>query len=148
MLQDVVQKKVLKPVKQREVAQYLMGRHQVSERRATQLARFCLSSIRYQSCRDPLTALRQRMRELAQSRVRFGYRRLLVLLQREGWELGKKRFYRLSTSKRACRSDGSVRGDMRPPCTASSAGLRPRAMTSGVWASLPTSLPMVDGFVC
>jgi putative transposase len=35
------------------------------------------------------------MRELAQSRVRFGYRRLLVLLRREGWDLGKKRCYRL-----------------------------------------------------
>ena len=56
---------------------------------------FCLSSIRYQSCCDLLTALRQRMRELAQSRVRFGYRRLPVLLRREGWELGKKRCYRL-----------------------------------------------------
>ena len=70
---------------------YLMGRYEVSERRATRAARFCLSSIRYQSCRDPLTALRQRMRELAQTRVRFGYRRLLVLLRREGWALGKKR---------------------------------------------------------
>jgi putative transposase len=72
-----------------------MGRYQVSERRATRAARFCLSSIRYQSCRDPLTALRQRLRELAQTRVRFGYRRLLVLLRREGWTLGKKRCYRL-----------------------------------------------------
>ena len=88
-------KKVLKPVKQREVVHYLMGRYEVSERRAIRAARFCLSSIRYQSCRDPLTALRQRMRELAQTRVRFGYRRLLVLLRREGWELGKKRCYRL-----------------------------------------------------
>ena len=72
-----------------------MGRYEVSERRATRAARFCLSSIRYQSRRDPLTALRQRMRELAQTRVRFGYRRLLVLLRREGWTLGKKRCYRL-----------------------------------------------------
>ena len=63
---------------------YLMGRYEVSERRAVRAARFCLSSIRYQSCRDPLTTLRQRMRELAQTRVRFGYRRLLVLLRREG----------------------------------------------------------------
>lgn len=39
--------------------------------------------------------LRQRMRELEQTRVRFGYRRLLVLLRREGWDLGKKRCYRL-----------------------------------------------------
>jgi putative transposase len=68
-----------------------MDRYQVSERRAVGAARFCLSSLRYQRCCDPLTALRPRMRELAQTRVRFGYGRLLVLLRREGWELGKKR---------------------------------------------------------
>jgi putative transposase len=72
-----------------------MGRYEVSERRAVRARRFCLSSIRYQSCRDPLTPLRRRMRELAQTGVRFGYRRLLVLLRREGWTLGKKRCYRL-----------------------------------------------------
>ena len=76
-----------------------MGRYQVSERRAVRAARFCLSSIRYESCRDPLTALRLRLRELAQTRVRFGYRRLLVLLQREGWEIGKKRCDRLYTDE-------------------------------------------------
>ena len=76
-------------MKQREVMRYLMGRYGVSERRACLTARFWRSSLRYQSRRDPLTALRQRMRELAQTRVRFGYRRLLVLLRREGWEVGK-----------------------------------------------------------
>ena len=40
----------------------------------------------------PLTALRQRMREVAQTRVRFGYRRLRVLSLREGWVVGKERF--------------------------------------------------------
>jgi putative transposase len=45
--------------------------------------------MKYASCRDPLTALRQRMRELARTRVRFGYQRLRVLLLREGREVGK-----------------------------------------------------------
>ena len=70
---------------------YLMGRYGVSERRACRTARFWRSSMKYASRRDPLTALRQRMRELAHTRVRFGYRRLLVLLKREGWEIGKER---------------------------------------------------------
>ena len=39
------------------------------------------------------------MRELAQTRVRFGYRRLRVLLLREGWEVGKERFYRVYTEE-------------------------------------------------
>ena len=46
-----------------------------------------------------MTTLRQRMRELAQTRVRFGYRRLLVVMHREGWEVGKHRFYRLYTEE-------------------------------------------------
>ena len=37
------------------------------------------SLVYYRSRKDPLTTLRQRMREVAQTRVRFGYRRLLVL---------------------------------------------------------------------
>lgn len=102
-----------------------MGRYEVSERRAVRAARFCMSSIRYQSCRDPLTALRQRMRELAQTRVRFGYRRLLVLLRREGWEIGKKRCYRLYTEeglalrrKRPWRHVTAVHREERRPATA------------------------------
>lgn len=38
---------------------------------------------------------RVRLRELAGSRVRYGYRRLTVMLRREGWEVNAKRIYRL-----------------------------------------------------
>jgi putative transposase len=41
------------------------------------------------------TALRMRLRDLAAARVRYGYRRLHVLLQREGWQVNHKRVYRL-----------------------------------------------------
>jgi putative transposase len=102
-----------------------MGRYDVSQRRAVSAARFCMSSIRYQSDRDPLTALRQRMPELAQTRIRFGSRRLLVLLHREGWELGKKRCYRLYTEegvalrrKRPWRHVTAVHREQRRPATA------------------------------
>jgi len=37
------------------------------------------------------------MRELSASRVRFGYRRLTVMLRREGWKVNAKRIYRLYT---------------------------------------------------
>jgi putative transposase len=40
-----------------------------------------------------------RLRELAASRVRFGYRRLTVLLRREGWQVNAKRIYRLYTDE-------------------------------------------------
>src|SRR5213083_1759650 len=104
--------------------QYLMGRYGVSERRAASAARFWRSCLRYQSRCDPLMALRQRMRELAQTRVRFGYRRLLVLLRREGWEVGKERFYHVYTEeglalrrKRPWRHATAVHREQRRPAT-------------------------------
>ncbi len=52
-------------------------------------------TLRYEHHRDPQEALRVRLRELAGSRVRYGYRRLTVLLKREGWQVNAKRIYRL-----------------------------------------------------
>ena len=75
--------------------QYVMGRYGVSTRRACRVVKTTRSSVYYTSRKDPLPALRQRARELAQARVRCGYRRLLVLLRREGWDVGKERFYRV-----------------------------------------------------
>ena len=64
------------------------------------------------------------MRELAQTRVRFGYRRLRVLLLREGWEVGKERFYRVYTEeglalrrKRPWRHATAVHREQRRPAT-------------------------------
>ena len=54
-----------------------------------------LETLRYERTRDRQEALRQRLRELAAVRVRFGYRRLTVLLKREGWCVNAKRIYRL-----------------------------------------------------
>ena len=51
--------------------------------------------MRYRS-RGPLqAALRSRLRQLAATYVRYGYRRLTVLLRREGWAVNAKRIYRL-----------------------------------------------------
>jgi putative transposase len=84
MLQDVLKKKVLKPVKKREMVNYLMGRYGVGNRQACRCVRLHRSMYYYRTRMDPLTALRQRVRELANTRVRFGYRRLYILLRREG----------------------------------------------------------------
>lgn len=72
---------------------------QLSERRACRLVGIGRSSQRYVGRKDPQTALRQRLRELASVRVRFGYRRLTVLLRREGWQVNAKRVYRLYTQE-------------------------------------------------
>jgi putative transposase len=72
------------------------SRHpEVSERQACRVIGCALSSQRYRSRRDPRPALRSRLRELAHERVRFGYRRLHVLLVREGIVANKKCVYRL-----------------------------------------------------
>ena len=74
---------------------YLGGVYRVSQRRACQVARIPVSTFRYQSTQEPQTALRLRIREIAQARIRYGYRKIRVLLKREGWNVGKKLVYRL-----------------------------------------------------
>jgi putative transposase len=56
------------------------------------------ATMNHHSRRDPQTALKMHLRELAASRARFGYRRLTVMLQREGWAANAKRNYRLHTA--------------------------------------------------
>jgi putative transposase len=74
---------------------YLMGRYTVGLRQACRCVRMTRSMYYYRSRMDPQTALRQRMREIAHARVRFGYRRVYIMLRREGWDVGKDRFYRV-----------------------------------------------------
>jgi hypothetical protein len=69
----------------------------MSERRVARRLPVQLATLRYRDRRDPQVALRMRLRELAASRVRFGYRRLTVMLRREGWRVNAKRIYRLYT---------------------------------------------------
>jgi hypothetical protein len=52
-------------------------------------------TLRYKHHRDPQDTLRARLRELACSRVRYGYPRLTMLLKRKGWQVNAKRIYRL-----------------------------------------------------
>ena len=69
--------------------------HRLSERRACELGGMERSSYRYARRRQDESGLRRRLRELAAERRRFGYRRLAVLLRREGWAVNHKRVYRL-----------------------------------------------------
>jgi len=77
------------------VVTYLQTSYHVSERRACRTVRCARAMYRYRSHRNPRTALRQRIRELALARVRYGYRKIRVLLNREGWAVGKHLVYRL-----------------------------------------------------
>jgi transposase InsO family protein len=79
----------------REAVAYLQAEHGLSERRACQIVGADRTMIRYRSRRAPDTVLRGRLRDLANERRRFGYRRLFVLLRREGEPSGINRIYRL-----------------------------------------------------
>lgn len=67
----------------------------VSERSAARFTGFARSSLRYRTVRDPTPELRARIRELAAERPRWGYRRIHVMLGREGWAVNRKRVLRL-----------------------------------------------------
>ena len=53
------------------------------------------STYHYRSRRTGQAVLTKRIKEIAQTRVRYGYRRIHVLLQREGWSVNAKRVWRL-----------------------------------------------------
>jgi putative transposase len=72
-----------------------MANHGMSERRACKAIGCSRMTIRYTSTRPDDGALRERMRELARERRRFGYRRLHVLLKREGYIVNHKKLFRL-----------------------------------------------------
>ena len=78
------------PAVKREAVAHLKAHLGLSERRACQIAGADRTMVRYQSQRAPDTALRGRLRDLANERRRFGYRRLFVLLRREGEPSGIK----------------------------------------------------------
>lgn len=85
----------MKPAARREVVRHYQDVFAISERRACDAMGFGRTSHRYRSRRDPAVELRLRLKDLAESRVRYGYRRLHVLLRREGWPVNHKRIYRL-----------------------------------------------------
>jgi putative transposase len=79
----------------KEVVAYVTACHGYSQRRACSLTRQHRSTQRKPGRRDPRLALRQRMREIVQTRIRYGYRRVHVMLKRDGWAVGRNLVYRL-----------------------------------------------------
>jgi len=86
---------MVRPAAKREAVAFLKDRFQMSERRACRVIAADRKMVRYQSRRPPAPVLRARLRELANERRRFGYRRLFILLRREGEPSGINRIYRL-----------------------------------------------------
>jgi putative transposase len=84
------------PAARREATRFFRDGRGHSERVSCDLAGYSRSSFRRQSLRaEADKPLRERLLELAAERPRFGYRRLHVMLLREGWEINRKRVYRV-----------------------------------------------------
>ena len=88
------------PAEMRNAVAHLMANHGMSERRACKATGFCRMTIRYETTRPDDRGLRERLTELARERRRFGYRRLHVLLRREGLVVNHKKLFRLYREER------------------------------------------------
>jgi putative transposase len=86
---------VVTTLQRRSAVELVTDELSISQRRACRLIGIGESTVRYVSRRDRCEELRARLRELAQQRTRWGYRRLHVLLDREGIRVNHKRLYRL-----------------------------------------------------
>jgi putative transposase len=91
---------VVTPAAHREAAAYLQSTYEMSERRACRVIGADRASVRYEAMRPDDGPLRERLKALAQERRRFGYRRLHVLLRREGQSVNRKRVQRIYREER------------------------------------------------
>lgn len=88
------------PAVERQAVAHLCASYEVSQRRACRTIGADRTSMRYRSIRSDDAVLRGRLRELASQRRRFGYRRLLIMLRREGTHVNHKKLRRLYREER------------------------------------------------
>ena len=86
---------MVRPAARREAAVYVSQAHQMSGRRACQVVVLNRSTYRYKPKPDRNGEVRERLRELAEKRPRWGQRRLHVMLRRAGYLINHKRTERL-----------------------------------------------------
>ena len=88
------------PAAKREAVAHLRTSFEVSERRACAALGADRTSVRYRIGRPDDAGVRLRLRELAAVRRRFGYRRLHILMRREGFVVNHKKLRRLYCKER------------------------------------------------
>jgi transposase InsO family protein len=88
------------PAAKREAVAHVRSAFELSERRACRIIGCVRMTVRYCSRRPRDIELRERLRALAHERRRFGYRRLHVLLRREGFIVNHKRLFRIYREER------------------------------------------------
>ncbi|WP_415509690.1 IS3 family transposase [Acetobacter sp.] len=77
-----------------ELVDQLQGEWKILTRRACAVLQIDPSLYVYKSKRGTQTELTRRIRDICATRVRYGYRRVHILLQRDGWAVNPKRIYR------------------------------------------------------
>ena len=113
----------------------LRGVHGFGVTRACGLVSISRSQYGYRSRRPDCARLCERMSEIAAVKRRYGYRRIHVLLRREGWEVNRKKTYRLyrelglAVRRRKRKRIGPFQRAPRPKPTAAN-------QSSGRWTSL------------
>lgn len=75
---------MLRPARKRAMADWLMETYRVSARKACMAVALARSTYLYRARSGDDTLLRMRIREIARTRVRYGYKRIHTLLRREG----------------------------------------------------------------
>ncbi|WP_198678738.1 IS3 family transposase [Pseudidiomarina insulisalsae] len=95
MLQDLKYPKVVSVPQRRKAVRHLMSLYSISERRACALTGLSRTACRYKPRSEPQEALRQKIVAIARARVRYGYKRIHVMLKRKGIHVNKKRVHRL-----------------------------------------------------
>jgi putative transposase len=85
----------VKPGRKRKLVDEVRNEWQVSIRRACEALEFDRSTYHYKSRRSGQAALEQRIKEICHVRVRYGYRRIHIVLRREGWHHGQNKTRRV-----------------------------------------------------
>lgn len=83
------------PDAKRKAVAHVCDKHGVSQRRACFILAVDRSSVRYTSTRPDDAELREAMKKVASERRRFGYRRIHVMLERQGMVMNQKKLRRL-----------------------------------------------------
>ena len=84
----------MKPARKRSIVDKVKSDWKVSTRRACAALKIDRSLYVYKSKRGEQAELKLRIKDICQTRVRYGYRRVHVLLKRDGWPVNQKRIYR------------------------------------------------------
>ena len=132
------------PDVKRNAVAHVCAQHGVSQRRACEVLSVDRSSMRYRSVRPDDAAIREAMKKVASERRRFGYRRIHVMLDRQGIVMNLKKLRRLyREEKLTVRKRGAESG----PWGQGVLWLCPGApMSAGAWTSSAMPSPTAAAF--